>query len=301
MMLGNKRFFFYRQASHLLVSHLLASHQQVSLWQIFYRQTSLWQVFRWRHSFRKTCLLAFLLSASHIVCAHSLPCRLASEPIGLSENVEERTDPFGKQGDVQNQILQSETVSQDEVPQKEKKEVAAEQLSKALDYFTSQKYHECLMIMQELDKHYRLNPRYKAYLGVCYYYEWDYKQAAKYLSAAIPQLGNFSPHERSFYYWANAESLFNLQKYAEAIPFYQAMLPLCYANEKPDVHYRLGFCYLFAEQWNEAWNELLQAQKGYLKLRNTPDMQARITQVSHMLDGLKPKVVSFVLEELIKK
>lgn len=115
--------------------------------------------------------------------------------------------------------------------------------------------------MQELDKHYRLNPRYKAYLGVCYYYEWDYKQAAKYLSAAIPQLGNFSPHERSFYYWANAESLFNLQKCAEAIPFYQAMLPLCYANEKPDVHYRLGFCYLFAEQWNEAWNELLQAQK----------------------------------------
>lgn len=247
----------------------------------FHRQISHCQVYRW-HSFRKVCLLAFFLSASHGICAYSLPCRLASEPM-------------------QHQILQAETMHPDEVPQKEKKEAAAEQLSKALDYFISQKYHECLIIMQELDKHYRLNPRYKAYLGVCYYYEWDYKQAAKYLSAAIPQLGNFSPHERSFYYWANAESLFNLQKYAEAIPFYQAMLPLCYANEKPDVHYRLGFCYLFAEQWNEAWNELLQAQKGYLKLRNTPDMQVRITQVSHMLDGLKPKVVSFVLEELIKK
>ena len=251
---------------------------------------------RWRSN-----LLAFFLSASHGICAYSLPCRLASEPIELSENVQGKSDLVGQQRVVQNQFFGSETMHPDEVPQKEKKEAAAEQLSKALDYFTSQKYHECLMIMQELDKHYRLNPRYKAYLGVCYYYEWDYKQAAKYLSEAIPQLGNFSPHERSFYCWANAESLFNLQKYAEAIPLYQTMLPLCYANEKPDVHYRLGFCYLFAEQWNEAWNELLQAQEGYLKLRNTPDMQARITQVSHMLDGLKPKVVSFVLEGLIKK
>ena len=189
-------------------------------------------------------------------------------------------------------------VLQDDASQKKE---AAEQLSKALDYFASQKYHECLMILQELDKYYRLNPRYKAYLGVCYYYLWDYKPAIQYLSEAIPQLGNFAPHERSFYHWANAESHFNLQQYAEAIPFYQAMLPLCHDNEKPDVHYRLGFCYLFAEQWNEAWNELLKAQEGYLKLRNTPDMQARIAQVSHMLDGLKPKVVSLVLDKMLKK
>lgn len=255
-MLGNKRFFFHCQASYLQTSLWQISLLQTSLWHIFLLQTSLWQishlqtshwqVFRWR-SFRKACLLAFLLSAGHIGCAYSFPSRLAFEPIELSENIQGKTDLVGQQRVLQNQILQSETMLQDEVPQKEKKEAAAEQLSKALDYFTSQKYHECLMIMQELDKHYRLNPRYKAYLGVCYYYEWDYKQAAKYLSEAIPQLGNFSPHERSFYCWANAESLFNLQKYTEAIPLYQAMLPLCYANEKPDVHYRLGFCYLFAE------------------------------------------------------
>lgn len=181
------------------------------------------------------------------------------------------------------------------------KKEAAEQLGKALDYFTSQKYHECLMIMQELDRHYRLNPRYKAYLGVCYYYEWDYKHAIECLSEAIPQLGNFSPHERSFYYWADAESHFNLQQYSEAIPLYQAMLSLCYENEKPDVHYRLGFCYLFSEQWSEAWNELLKAQDGYLKHRNTSDVQSRLVQITHMLDGLKPKIVSSVLEELMKK
>lgn len=184
--------------------------------------------------------------------------------------------------------------------QQEKRE-DAERLGKALEYFTSQKYHECLMIMQELDKHYRLNPRYKAYLGVCYYYEWDYEHAAQYLTEALPQLENFSPHERSFYYWANAESYFNLQKYAEAIPSYEAMLPLCYDNEKPDAYYRLGFCCLFAEDWDGAWNYLQQAQDGYQRFRNTPEMQARITQIDHMLEGLKPKVVGGVIERLLRK
>ena len=182
------------------------------------------------------------------------------------------------------------TTQQNQVVSQQKKE-AAEQLGKALDYFVSKKYHECLMIMQDLDKHYRLNPRYKAYLGVCYYYDWDYKNAVKYLDEAIPQLGNFAPHERSFYYWADAESYFNLQKYAEAIPLYETMLTVCYENEKPDAYYRMGFCYLFAENWVGAWNNLLQARDGYLASRNTPDMQ----------DGLKPKVVGNVIENLLKK
>lgn len=183
----------------------------------------------------------------------------------------------------------------------ERQNKASEQLGKALEYFGSQKYHECLMIMQELDKNYRLNPRYKAYLGLCYYYEWDYGNAVKYLDEAIPSLDNFSPHERSLYYWADAESYFNQGKYAEAIPLYQAMLPLCYDKEKPDAHYRLGFCHLFAEDWVNAWNEWLKAKEGYEKYRNTPDMKARIAQVNHMLDGLKPKVVGWVIDDLLKR
>ena len=177
---------------------------------------------------------------------------------------------------------------------------ATERLGKALEYFTSQKYHECLMIMQDLEKQYRLNPRYKAYLGVCYYYEWDYEHANQYLTEAIPQLALFAPHERSFYYWANAESHFNQQKYKEAIPMYEAMLPLCYENEKPDAYYRLGFCHLFMENWVGVWNEFLKAQDAYQKYRDTPDMQARIIQVSHMLDGLKPKVIGIVISDLLK-
>ncbi len=184
--------------------------------------------------------------------------------------------------------------------QAQQKKQDVEQLGKALEYFTSQKYHECLMLMQELDKHYRLNPRYKAYLGVCYYYGWDYENACKCLDEALPQLQNFSPHERSFYYWADAESYFQRQKYADAIPLYEAQLRLCYPNEKPDVYYRLGFCCLFQEDWVGAWNHLQRAQEGYLQLRNTSEMQARITQIAHMIEGLKPKVVGKVIEKMMK-
>lgn len=173
-------------------------------------------------------------------------------------------------------------------------------LEKALDYFASQKYHECLLILQDLDKKYQLNPRHLAYLGVCYYYDWDYKNATKYLSEVLPQLVNFSPHERSFYYWANAESLFNLQEYQKAIPYYEAMLPLCYDNEKPDAEYRLGFCYLFTENWTEAWNHLLEAQEQYRRFRNTPEVQSRMVQINHMLGGLRPKIVGEVLTGMLK-
>ena len=50
----------------------------------------------------------------------------------------------------------------------------AEELGKALEYFTSAKYHEALLIFQRLDKEYKLNERFKAYIGLCYYHDWDY-------------------------------------------------------------------------------------------------------------------------------
>ncbi len=183
----------------------------------------------------------------------------------------------------------------------QQKQEDKELLEKALEYFSSKKYHECLGILETLDKKYRLNPRYKAYLGVCYYYEWDYAHATKCLTEAIPKLEAFSPHERSFYCWANAESLFFQEKYSEAIPYYETMLSMCYDNERPDAEYRLCFCYLFAEDWVNAWNHLLTAQDYYQKFRQTSDMQARIVQIKHMLDGLAPKVVGGVIDELIKR
>ncbi|WP_288146456.1 tetratricopeptide repeat protein, partial [Xylanibacter caecicola] len=132
------------------------------------------------------------------------------------------------------------------------KSADSEQLGKALEYFSGGKYHEALILFTQIDKRYNLNPRFKAYIGVCYYYEWDYENACKYLDTALPDIENYAPHERSVYYYCNAESHFLLEKYKEAIPLYEKLLNVCFNNEKGDALYRLGFCYMFNEDWTNA-------------------------------------------------
>ena len=124
----------------------------------------------------------------------------------------------------------------------------AEQLARALDYFASEKFHECLVLLQPLNRRYKLNPRYRAYLAVCLYYEWEYAEAIRLFDEVLPQLQGVAPHELSLYYWMDAESNFALQQYDRALPLYEKMLPLCRENEKPDAYYRLGFCHLFAAE-----------------------------------------------------
>lgn len=171
-------------------------------------------------------------------------------------------------------------------PQQRQRSADARELGKALEYFAAGKYHEALLIFDKLDGKYRLNPRYMAYIGVCHYYEWNYEKAISYLDKAIPHLVNFSPQERSFYYWANAESHFQLARYHEAIPLYDTMLTLCHDNEKPEAYYRLGFCHLFAEEWQDALRNFQLSLDYYQQYRNTPDSQARITQLRHMIKGI---------------
>ena len=231
----------------------------------------------------------------------------------------------------------------------------AEQLARALDYFSSEKFHECLMLLQPLNRRYKLNPRYRAYLAVCLYYEWEYDEAIRLFDEVIPQLQGVAPHELSLYYWMDAESCFALQQYDRALPLYGKMLPLCRDNEKPDAYYRMGFCHLFAAESSGASSsekasgssessEASSSEKvsgssessgasssekvsgsseslgasssekvsgsseslgastaerkkakecfelsleGYLKYRNTPNEQARIAQIRHMIGGLK--------------
>ena len=201
----------------------------------------------------------------------------------------------------------------------------AEQLARALDYFSSEKFHECLVLLQPLNRRYKLNPRYRAYLAVCLYYEWEYDEAVKLFDEVIPLLQGVAPHELSLYYWMDAESYFALQQYDRALPLYEKMLPLCRDNEKPDAYYRMGFCHLFAAESSGASSsekvsgssessEASSSEKvsgssessgssaaerkkakecfelsleGYLKYRNTPNEQARIAQIRHMIGGLK--------------
>lgn len=163
----------------------------------------------------------------------------------------------------------------------------AEQLARALDYFSSEKFHECLVLLQPLNRRYKLNPRYRAYLAVCLYYEWEYAEAIRLFDEVLPQLQGLAPHELSLYYWMDAESYFALQQYDRALPLYEKMLPLCRDNEKPDAYYRMGFCHLFAEERKKAKECFELSLEGYLKYRNTPKEKARIAQIRHMIGGLK--------------
>ena len=204
----------------------------------------------------------------------------------------------------------SETAAESASFQEKKgdKKADAEQLARALDYFSSEKFHECLILLQPLNRRYKLNPRYRAYLAVCLYYEWEYDEAVKLFDEVIPQLQGVAPHELSLYYWMDAESYFALQQYGRALPLYGKMLPLCRDNEKPDAYYRMGFCHLFAaessgasekasgssESSDSSAEERKKAKEcfelsleGYLKYRNTPNEKARIAQIRHMIGGLK--------------
>ena len=193
---------------------------------------------------------------------------------------------------------------------KSERKADAELLARALDYFSSEKFHECLVLLQPLNRRYKLNPRYRAYLAVCLYYEWEYAEAIRLFDEVLPQLQGVAPHELSLYYWMDAESNFALQQYDRALPLYEKMLPLCRDNEKPDAYYRMGFCHLFAAEASEASSsekasgssessgssaeERKKAKEcfelsleGYLKYRNTPNEKARIAQIRHMIGGLK--------------
>lgn len=158
-----------------------------------------------------------------------------------------------------------------------------ERLGMGLEYFRGGKYHEALLILQKLDRQYRLNPRIRAYIGVCFYYEWDYKMATTYLDSAIPKLTAFSPQERSFYFYANAESHFNLKQYEKALSMYQQMLEVCHDNEKADAFYRIGFIHVYNQDWLDALDNLQSALVYYRQYQ--PKEKARMAQIRNMING----------------
>ena len=163
-------------------------------------------------------------------------------------------------------------------------------LDKAVAYFNSEKYHEALLIFQQLDKRYKLNDRFRAYIGLCYYNEWEYKSATKYLDEVTPRLTMLAPHERSVYYFANAESHFQLQEYKAAIPFYEQALTVCYDNEKGEIYYRLGLCYMFGSEWKKARDAYAHCEEFFRKYRSIPDVEARLTQAINMRKGCQAKI-----------
>lgn len=171
------------------------------------------------------------------------------------------------------------------------KEADTEALGRALEYFQSQKYHEALLIFQRLDQSYKLNARYKAYIGLCYYYDWDYKKATEYFDTFLPKLSMLAPEERALYYYADGESHFQLGHYDQAIMLFQSALALCHDRDKGDSWFRIGFCYYFLQQPALAQGCFLVAEYYYATFRNSPDLQARRQQMAHMMRGLRPEIV----------
>lgn len=171
------------------------------------------------------------------------------------------------------------------------KKADTEALGRALEYFQSQKYHEALLIFQRLDQSYKLNARYKAYIGLCYYYDWDYKKATEYFDTFLPKLDMLAPEERALYYYADGESHFQLGHYDQAILLFQSALTLCHDRDKGDSWFRIGFCYYFLQQPAMAQGCFLVAEYYYATFRNSPDLQARRQQMAHMMRGLRPEIV----------
>lgn len=171
------------------------------------------------------------------------------------------------------------------------KKADTEALGRALEYFQSQKYHEALLIFQRLDQSYKLNARYKAYIGLCYYYDWDYKKATEYFDTFLPKLSMLAPEERALYYYADGESHFQLSHYDQAIVLFQSALALCHDRDKGDSWFRIGFCYYFLQQPALAQGCFLVAEYYYATFRNSPDLQARRQQMAHMMRGLRPEIV----------
>lgn len=156
----------------------------------------------------------------------------------------------------------------------------SELLGKALEYYGGQKYHEALLVFEQLRKTYKLNPRFLAYTGVCYFKEQRYEEASDILDKVMPELTPFPPHERALYYFANAESHFFSATYMEekengrenamkeydiAATSYEKALEVCYAKEKGDIYYRLGFCHLLNIRLTEATDYFSKAKSWYAR------------------------------------
>lgn len=164
----------------------------------------------------------------------------------------------------------------------------SEMLERALDYFAGEKYHEALLLLNRLDKKYDLNPRFRAYIGVCYFHEADYKEACRYLDDTMSRLEVYSPGERSVYYNVAAESHFMLNEYEKAIPLYEKKLLVCSNAEKGDIYYRLGFCYMFLSKWQCA-AEYFTSAMSYYSAFNAGQKSARIEQLERMIKGCEEK------------
>ena len=162
-----------------------------------------------------------------------------------------------------------------------------ELLAKAIDYYQGSKYHEALLFFEQLNSRYVLNPRFKAYMAVCYYHDNDFKKTSETLDTLLHSLTVFAPREQAVYYFINAESHFQEQNYKQALTNFEQGLPLSDNKEKGYIYYRIGFCHLFNEEWQLALNAFEQSLKSYND-NNLPNIHEQ--QTLNMILGCQEKL-----------
>lgn len=167
---------------------------------------------------------------------------------------------------------------------------AQERLDRAIDYFQSEKYHEAGIILSELDRNYRLNSRYRAFLAVCRYRDNDYAATVEILDSIIPQLTSLSPDERAVYDHIAAESHFALGHYADAATYYDSQLSLCHDDERGDTLYRLGLCLMFQSDYANAYDRFVSALAYFINKPQANTTEARIRQTEHLAAGCRDKM-----------
>lgn len=168
-----------------------------------------------------------------------------------------------------------------------------EQLTKALEYFQGGKYHEAILCFTKLQKRYKLNPRFLAYLGMCYYKEGMYEEAIENLREGIPALSSYSPKEQAVYSYYCAESLFEIGEYTESLHYYNLTLSNVQGNDRADVLFHTAFAYYLrdgasADNAPQLITFLSEAQSLYeANTSSSTELQhARLQQTRTMLAGL---------------
>ena len=134
----------------------------------------------------------------------------------------------------------------------------SDRLGMALDYYNSRKYHEALLIFERLDSQYQLNPRFHAYMGICYYQEQIYDMACKFFDESIPQLSSFSPSERANYLYINGESHMRQKEYEKALSCFEQALALCKGPDRMMVESRLDLCRIMLTSKDEHQQDTIQ-------------------------------------------
>ncbi len=163
-------------------------------------------------------------------------------------------------------------------------ETDTQRLERAVSYFQGGKYHEAMVLFEQLDAKYSLNPRFYGFLGVCYYHERLYEEAAAVLDKYMDKLEVFAPSERAVYYFTGGDSHFKEGDYETAVGYFEKALSLCYENEKPEIYYKLAYSHLRMDD-TETANVLFKEAEDYYALYHTiPKLSARISEMQGIVD-----------------